>query len=57
MDCCKVPDLMPEDITSKCKAANPKPSGPPPPGPPKGEKFNLQAIQVKLIYQVFQDVA
>lgn len=35
-DCCKIPELVPQDIFTKCEAANPRLSGPPPPppGPP-----------------------
>lgn len=28
-ECCKVSEIIPQDILDKCEAANPKPAGPP----------------------------
>jgi hypothetical protein len=57
MECCKVPELIPQDVFEKCEKANPKP-----PGPPKGKfirrdqkhKPNLHftfAIKLRLLYE------
>jgi hypothetical protein len=46
-ECCKIPDIIPQDIFEKCEAENPKPDMMA--GPPKGKFINYD--QSKLQFQ------